>query len=61
MNSTPPPNNSTPSAKQEMEFRLSLLRLMTVPHDADIGPSASPSAGTTQQIEALAVLANRPA
>lgn len=61
MNTAPPPNNSMPSAKQEMEFRLSLLRLMTVPHDSGSGPTPSPASGSTQQIEALAVLANHPA
>ena len=58
MNTAPSTIDSKPSAQQEMEFRLSLLRLMTVPHTE---PAPSAGEGTTQQIEALAVLANRQA
>ena len=40
------------SIKEEMDFRLSLLRLMTVPHEgiASVSPSAC------QQVEELSVL-----
>lgn len=48
-------NSATPtpvSIKEEMDFRLSLLRLMTVPHEgvASVSPSAC------RQVEELSVL-----
>jgi hypothetical protein len=50
MYSATSPNIQT---KDEMEFRLSLLKLMTVPHSGSVGVSPSPSA----QMEELSVLA----
>ena len=49
-------NSATLQTKDEMEFRLSLLKLMTVPHDGATG--ISPAA--TSQIEELSVLVPRP-
>lgn len=45
-----------PNAKDEMEFRLSLLKLMTVPHEE---PSVAPAATASRQIEELSVLVPR--
>ena len=49
-----------PAVQQELQFRLSLLRLMTVPHRAVPGaaPSVSeaPAAEASRRIEELAVL-----
>ena len=53
MNSTSPANEP----KDEMEFRLSLLKLLTVPHEG----SASVSPTTeTRQIEELSILVPMP-
>lgn len=48
----PTATQATTQVKDEMEFRLSLLKLMTVPHDGATGvvPAAH------QQLEALSVL-----
>ena len=48
----PNTTEATNQAKDEMEFRLSLLKLMTVPHDGAMG--VAPAA--RQQIEELSVL-----
>jgi hypothetical protein len=48
--------NNAPNGKDEMEFRLSLLKLMTVPHEG--ATSVSPSA-TSRQMEELSVLVPR--
>ncbi len=48
----PAANQATTQAKDEMEFRLSLLKLMTIPHDGDTG--VAPAAH--QQLEELSVL-----
>ena len=47
---------ASPNAKDEMEFRLSLLRLMTVPHEGSTG--VSPTAAS-RQMEVLSVLVPR--
>lgn len=49
----PSASSLTIPAKEEMDFRLSLLRLMTVPHK---GPSDA-SLPACQQVEELSVLA----
>ena len=46
----------SPNAKDEMEFRLSLLKLMTVPHEGST--SVAPTAAS-RQIEELSVLVPR--
>jgi len=51
-----PSNYASPNAKDEMEFRLSLLKLMTVPHE---GASSMSPATASRQIEELAILVPR--
>ena len=52
-------NSTSPSAnpKEEMEFRLSLLNLLTVPHEGSA--SVSPSTAS-RQIEELSILVPMP-
>lgn len=45
-----------PNAKDEMEFRLSLLKLMTVPHEGSTGISPVTA---SRQLEELSVLVPR--
>lgn len=47
---------ASPNAKDEMEFRLSLLKLMTVPHEGSTGVSP---VNASRQIEELSVLVPR--
>ena len=54
MNTT---TSASPNAKDEMEFRLSLLKLMTVPHKGST--SVAPIAAASRQMEELSVLVPR--